>query len=216
VSSPGGGVRMGPMKATQAKSQGHKAQKQAARTAAPLSSEGIVAPPPPGPLLPPAGPLMPPTGAPREEDHRIVGELVDTGAETITELSPEEQVMFASLLTCGRRSKTLHLLDHTVVVESLCGDDDLRIGLYAKDYVGSLGEQRAYQIAVAAAGIRTIDGRPLTNTLYEQADNDALFDEKVAKVAKMYPTVIAAVYRGVLDAEKEFVELVTKLGKLPG
>jgi hypothetical protein len=205
---------MGSIKASQAKS--HKRQQEAARAvAAPLSSEGIVAPPPPGPLLPPAGPLPPP-GAPREEDHRIVGELVDTGPPPVTELSPEEQVMFASLLTCGRRSKTIHLLDHTVVVESLCGDDDLRIGLYAKNYVGSLSEQRAYQIAVAAAGIRTIDGGPLAGSLYENADNDALFDEKVKKVAKMYPTVIAAIYRGVLDAEKEFVELVTKLGKLPG
>jgi hypothetical protein len=165
-------------------------------------------------MLPP-GPLPPP-GAPKEEDHRVVGELVDTGQETITELSPEEQVMFASLMTCGRRSKTIHLLDHTVVVESLCGDDDLRIGLYAKNYVASLGEQRAYQIAVTAAAIRTIDGKPFVDSLYEKADNDALFDEKVAKVAKMYPIVIAAIYRAALDAEKEFVELVTKLGKLPG
>ena len=32
----------------------------------------------------------------------------------------------------------------------------------------------------------------------------------------MYPTVIAAVYRGVMEAEKEFVELCTRLGKLDG
>ena len=119
--------------------------------------------PPPQPLAPPqefTPPPMPPTGAPREEDHRIVGELLPTEPES-EELSPEEQVTFASLLTCGRRSKVITVLDHTVVVQTLCGDDDLRIGLYAKPYAGSLGEQRAYQIAVAAAGIRSIDGRPL-------------------------------------------------------
>ena len=124
--------------------------------------------------------------------------------------------MFASLMTCGRRTKVAHILDHTVVVQTLCGDDDLRIGLYVKEYVGSMGEQRAYQIAVAAAGIRTIDGQPLVQSLFAEADNDALFDQKVAKVAQMYPTVINRIYRAVMDAEKEFVELATKLGKLDG
>ena len=132
------------------------------------------------------------------------------------ELSPEEQVMFASLLTCGRRTKTLHLLDHTVVVQTLCGDDDLRIGLYCKEYKDSIGEQRAYQIGVAAAGIRSIDGVPVVSSLYESADPGALFDEKIVKVAAMYPTVINKIYRAVMDAEREFVELATKLGKLGG
>lgn len=161
--------------------------------------------------------VAPPAGeptAPRQEDHRIVG---DAPEEEVTEdLSPEEQVMFASLLTCGRRSKTLHIFDHTVVVQSLCGDDDLRVGMYAKQFAGTLGEQRAYQIGVAAAGLRSINGRPLVESLFDQGDSDAasaLFDQKVAKVAKMYPSVIQRVYRGVLDAEKEFMELADRLGK---
>ena len=64
--------------------------------------------------------------------------------------------------------------------------------------------------------IRTIDGQPLVQSLFAEADNDALFDQKVAKVAQMYPTVINRIYRAVMDAEKEFVELATKLGKLDG
>ena len=163
---------------------------------------------------------MPPTGAfAAIEDEHEGGVLVGdpfSEAEEVTDLSPEEEVMFASLMTCGRRTKVAHILDHTVVVQTLCGDDDLRIGLYVKDYVGSMGEQRAYQIAVAAAGIRSIDGQPLVQSLYAEADNDALFDQKVAKVAQMYPTVINRIYRAVMDAEKEFVELATKLGKLDG
>lgn len=156
-------------------------------------------------------PQMPPTGAeePFFDDKPAQEELGE-------ELSPEEQIMFASLLTCGRRSKTIHFLDHTVVVQTLSCDDDLRIGLYVKDFQGSLGEQRAYQVGVAAAGIRTIDGVPLVTTLYEQAGNDALFQQKVDKVAQMYPTVINRIYRAVMDAEKEFVELATRLGKLDG
>ena len=169
-----------------------------------------------GPLVSPLA-QAPPSGAiegPREEDHRLVDDPVVEEVEE--ELSPEEQVMFASLLTCGRRTKAITLFDHTVVVQTLCGDDDLRIGLYAKEYVGSLGEQRAYQIGVAAAGVRTIDGRPFVDSLFEGAEESALFDQKATKMAKLYPTVINKIYRAVLDAEKEFVELATRLGKLDG
>lgn len=160
------------------------------------STDPTEVPPPP-----PLGPI---------EEGESGGLLV---AEEVPELTPEEQVTFASLLTCGRRTKTLHILDHTVVVQTLCGSDDLRIGLYAKPYAESVGEQRAYRIAVCAAGIVSIDGQPLVGSLFEQADNDALFDQKVKIVEKMYPTVITAIYKGVLEAEKEFVELVTRLGK---
>lgn len=159
---------------------------------------------------------LPPMDDAPEEDRQLVGEPQSFEEQEEVELSPEEQVMFATLLTCGRRSKVIHVFHHTVVVQSLCGDDDLRIGLYVKDYQGSLGEQRAYQIGVAAAGIRTINGEPLVPTLYAQAGDDALFDAKVAKVAKMYPTVINRVYRAVMDAEKEFVKLSERLGKSDG
>lgn len=157
----------------------------------------------------------PPPPMPEEEGGRLVGETA-APEEEIVELSPEEQITFASLLTCGRRSKTIHIMDHTVVVETLCADDDLRIGLFVKDYAGSLGEQRAYQVGVAAAGIRSIDGRPLVQSLFEQAEQEALFDQKVDIVRKMYPTVINRIYRAVMDGEKEFVTLATRLGKLDG
>jgi hypothetical protein len=158
--------------------------------------------------------FLPPQGA--EEDRHPVQEQAPAPPPEPIELSPEEQVMFSSLLTCGRRSKTVRIFDHTVVVQTLCGDDDLRVGLYAKQYTGTFGEQRAYQIAVAAAGIRTIDGKPFAQALFEEAADDALFDSKTAKMAQMYPHVINMVYRAVMDAEQEFVELATRLGKLDG
>lgn len=167
------------------------------------STDPTEAPPPP----------MPPEA--EQEDHRVVGDLPPE-VEQEEDLSPEEQVMFASLLTCGRRSKTITLFDHTVVVQTLNGDDDLRISLYVKDYQASIGEQRAYQIGVAAAGIRTVNGVPMIPTLYENADPDDLFDQKVKKVAQMYPHVIKKIYDTVLDAEKEFITLANRLGKFDG
>lgn len=183
------------------------------------------------PIIAPPEEFVPPLGAPTfvdteppiiagglpptEEDHRLVDSPAEEEPEA-EDLSPEEQVMFASLLTCGRRTKMVKVLDHVVVVQTLNCDDDLRIGLWAKPYVASLGEQRAYQIGVAAAGIRSIDGQPFVNPLYSDADESALFDEKAAKVSKMYPHVVQRIHRAVLDAEKEFVALVDRLGKSSG
>lgn len=167
-----------------------------------ISPDGYVAPPP---ILPPSG-VKKPTEVP----------VPDTSEKESEGLSPEEHALFSSLLTCGRKINTVDIFNHIVVVHSLCGDDDLRIGLYVKEFQGSLGESRAYQIGVAAAGIETIDGTPLVTPLFANADESTLFDEKVKRVAKMYPVVINRIYRAVLDAEKDFVELTVRLGKSNG
>lgn len=186
----------------------------------------IAPPPPPGaPWEPPAEHVLrstdPADNPEFEEDvpevaGTLVGEPLGDPEDEGDALSPEEELMFSTLLTCGRRSKTIKVMDHTVVVQTLNNDDDLRIGLWIKDYQGSLGEQRAYQVGVAAAGIRSIDGKPVVKTLFQEADQDALFAEKVAIVQKMYPHATRRIYDAVIDAEKEFVQLVETLGKSNG
>lgn len=195
--------------------------------AIPVGARGDAQLAPPEQFVPPAPPPeqvlastdpdeapQPPPGAGEEPFFR--DEAPAPTEPEAEELSPEEEVMFASLLTCGRRSKTIKILDHTVVVESLNNDDDMRIGLFVKEYQGSIGDHRAYQVAVAAAGIRTFDGRPLATTVYQGVDESALFDEKVAIVRKMYPFVTKRIFDAVIDAEKEFVGLVERLGKSNG
>lgn len=171
----------------------------------------FVAPPPQQLPVHGGGPhenLIPP--APPEQGRKVDD---DTKEEDPGEsLEPHEMALFVTLLTCGRKTKQLEIFNHVVVVQTLCGDDDLRVAMFVKEYQGTLGEQRAYQIAVAAAGVRSIDGAPLATPL-GPADEGLLFQEKVKKVSAMYPTVINKIYRGVLDAEKEFVELAERLGK---
>lgn len=176
-----------------------------------IPPESYVASPVPGEgILPPQGVQVTPTQV------SIPQEDLEKQDPDVEKLTPEEHALFASLLTCGRKTNTVDIFNHIVVVQSLCGDDDLRIGMYVKDYQGSLGESRAYQIGVAAAGIRTIDGTPLVTSLFADADEATLFDEKVKRVSKMYPVVINRIYRAVLDAEKDFVELTVRLGKSDG
>lgn len=149
-----------------------------------------------------------------EDDRQKVDE--DAG-EKITELTDEERTWFSTLLTCGRRHKTITVMgDHKVAIQTLNADDDLRIGLYTKEFKDSDAYPRAYQIAVCASGIRTVDDRPLYQPITEGEDDNAVFMEKVSRMSKFYPVVITEIYRAIMDLDTEFAELARKLGKLSG
>lgn len=136
--------------------------------------------------------------------------------EQVTELSDQERLLFGQLLTVGQRSKTINVLGHTVTIQSLRVSDDLRIGLYCKAYEDTKAYQRAYQVAVCAAGIRAINGIPLYQSLTGAEGDDEVFDHKVEVLKDYYPVVITEIYRAVMDLDQEFVELAIKLGKLKG
>jgi len=164
--------------------------------------------------------LAPPT----MPDRRLVADPTDpddepqaAGEEPVTELTDQERIDFASLLTCGRRSKTITVMGHPVVIQTLTTADEMRIGLFTKRYLDSqLGFQRAYQVAVCAAGIRELQGAPLFSSLRETTSEDEVFDKGVEAVKALYPIVVTQVYQAIMDLEREFAELAIKLGKLPG
>lgn len=153
------------------------------------------------------------------EDRVVVGELQETeeqAEEELTELTDDERALFQSLLTIGQRTKTINVFDHTVVVQSLRVSDDLRISLYTKKYEDSRGLARAYQLAVCAAGVQSIDGQPIFQPLSQNASEDEAFDKKAEYLQDFYPIVINQMYNAILALDTEFMELAEKLGKLKG
>lgn len=169
--------------------------------------------------------LKPPTRFtpdPEEPDRHIVGELVteedpdadpDKGEDV--ELTDAERRDFATLITCGRRSKKITVMGHAVVIQTLTTADEMRVGLFTKRFSDTtLGFQRAYQVGVCAAGIRTVQGRPLFSDLREITDEDEIFDRKAEAVQEYYPVVVTQIYQAIMDLEREFAELAIKLGKL--
>ena len=168
----------------------------------------------------PVDPTIDPDLAP-PEPRRVVGELIDTEVveeePQVTELTDQERADFASLLTCGRRSKKISVMGHTVRIQTLKTGDEMRVGLFTKKYLESqLGFQRAYQVAVCAAGIREVQGKPLFRDLRDITDEDEIFDKNVEAVMEFYPIVITQIYQAIMDLEREFAQLAIKLGKLSG
>jgi len=154
------------------------------------------------------------------EDRRIVGELVYEEVEPEgppePTLTSEDRINLARLLTVGRRSKTINVHGHQVVIQTLKSADEMRIGLYTKDYLDSQGFSRAYQIGVCAAGIQDIKNQPLWTALKEIDDPDEIFKRNVEALLEFYPIVISQIYQAIMDLEREYAELAIKLGKSQG
>lgn len=171
------------------------------------------------PVDPAVEPDLAPPAPPR---RRVAADDADTlpppePAPEVTELTDAERRDFATLMTCGRRSKTITVMGHPVVIQTLTTADEMRIGLYTKPYLETqLGFQRAYQVAVCAAGVREVQGKPLFSSLREITSDDEIFDKSVEEIKKFYPVVVTQVYQAIMDLEREFAELAIKLGKLPG
>lgn len=169
----------------------------------------------------PVDPAIDPDLAPPETSRRIVGELIEEEVEEpeveVTELTPDERREFLSLLTCGRRIKTITVMGHPVKIQTLTTGDEMRIGLFTKKYLESqLGFQRAYHAAVCAAGILELQGKPLWRELSPVTSEDEIFEKSVDAVIKMYPIVVTQIFQAIMDLEREFAELAIKLGKLKG
>lgn len=155
-------------------------------------------------------------------DITRVGELEeadgeeDTGPE-VTELTPEERQQFDSLLTIGKRIKKVIVLDRPVVIASLMVDDIIRVGEKVKPYRDSeVAFPKAYQAAVCAASIKSVDGQSWENTFEANPDPDVLFEQKWERVIRFYPLVVQNIYQEIITLDAEFAELAEKLGKLKG
>jgi hypothetical protein len=167
--------------------------------------------------------LTPPS---RGEDRHIVGDLITAeeissappAEPEVTELTDQERADFAALITVGRRTKKITVMDHQVVIQTLKTGDEMRIGLFTKPYLETQGFSRAYQVAVCAAGIKEVDGKPLWRSLsaVEDLNEDEAFRKGVEVVEDYYPIVVSQIYQGIMDLEREFADLAIKLGKLSG
>lgn len=168
---------------------------------------------------PPRDPALEDPDIAPPEPRRVVGELVEEEIppeQQVTKLTDEERRDFATLMTIGRRTKDIVVMDHPVTIRTLKTADEMRIGLFTKEYLDSQGFSRAYQVGVCAAGIVEIDGMPPYTPLSDKEAPREVFRKTADKISEYYPIVISQVYDAIIALEREFADLALKLGKLPG
>lgn len=138
-------------------------------------------------------------------------------AEEVVELTNDERMELSSLFTVGRRTEIIDVYGHPVCIESLSVADDLRIGLYRRDFIDAPpADSRSYQIGVCAAGIRTVDGVPLYTPITAEEGAEEVFAKKIAKVRELYPPVVSDIYQAILLLDEKHAALREKLKKQKG
>ena len=135
-------------------------------------------------------------------------------SEQITELTDEERAQFRTLLTVGQLTHSFDLFEHKITIATMTTDDELRVGLVTKPYQDTQAWARAYQAAVCAAAIRTVDHKPLAVELTDDADPSVRFQHRLDVVLRYNPLVVQYIYSEYLKLEGKFAELARKLGKL--
>ena len=83
--------------------------------------------------------------------------------EQLLKSFPEEwKTEFEGLLYLGHLEKEVTSIPfHTFVVRTLTVNEKLAISLLTKEFQDTLGYGRSYRAAVVAAGLQSVDGRPL-------------------------------------------------------
>lgn len=163
---------------------------------------------------PPVDRIRVDTGEEVEATRPLTEEEVEEDSP-ITELTTEERDHFETLLTIGRITRTVEVFGHKIQLTTVTTEDMMKVGLACKDYKGSEGYARAYQSAVVAACIRSVNGESWNNAL-APGDEEGVYYEKLAKVRRLYPLVVFEIYQRAMELEAEFAELVNKVGKVKG
>lgn len=150
--------------------------------------------------------------APTSQERKMIE---DIGLNDPIELTDEEEQAFSDLLFIGRKEKLIHIAGHTILVCTLTTDVELQLGLLTKEFQGSDGYARAYKVAVVAASIKEIDGRPFYQSLSVEESEDVAYvvRKKFEKVQKYYPILLEMIYTQIVELEKELSPLVDKLKK---
>lgn len=168
----------------------------------------------------PVDPAVDPDIAPPDfnEGRIIVGDPIveeEEPEEETTVLTDEERADLHKLLTVGRRHKKVVILDHTVQLQTIKSADEMRMGLATKPYLESHGFARAHKTALCAAAVIEIDGSPVYRSMVP-IDDDEHYRKTFEKLQEYYPLAIDLIYDEAMKLEREFGDLLVKLGKLKG
>ena len=134
-------------------------------------------------------------------------ETVSTASDAFPDKWKEE---FKGLLYLGHLEKEVTSIPfHKFVVRTLTVNEKLEVSLLTKDYIDTIGYNRAYRAAVVAAGLVSVDNRPLLPS--DTKTN--IFRQKWEYVTTgWYDAVIDTLYQEIDTLEGKVLEVLQELG----
>lgn len=149
----------------------------------------------------------PPLGV-SEVSEQAVGK--DNTSHKTSTFSEEYKLPFEGLLYLGKLSKAVTVFGHKFIVKTLNDAEVLEVFQLLIPYKESQGYTKAYRVAVLAAAIEEVDGKPLYSPL--SPSEEGILRRKFEEVTKWYRCTTEAVYSEYLEFEKEVEAMVVEVG----
>src|SRR5690606_3529884 len=120
------------------------------------------------------------------------------------------------LLYIGRLTDDFYWLGHHFVIRTLTMGEIIEVGLLHKEYAGSLADVKAYQAAVVAGCVVSVDGKPLPMPLTNDPQDTELINKFQYVLRSWYPPTLDVVYERYLLLEARANQVIEAMGKAQG
>lgn len=164
-----------------------------------------------------------PSSGPSRESHRATQDESSGSAEPsgtpepdLPAFDPRYREDFEGLMYLGKLTDTFDWMGHRFTIRTLVTDEILEVGIVHKPYVGSLADVKAYQAAVVAACVESVDGRPISIPLTNNDEDTSLRNKFNYVRRNWFPPVLDVIYEKYLLLEVRVSEVLDAMKKASG
>ena len=152
------------------------------------------------------------------EPHQSLDEPFDETSEEedLPEFDPSHRLDFEGLLYLGKLTDTFTWLGHKFVIRTLTVGEILEVGLIHREHVGTLAEAKAYQAAVTAACVVSVDGKQMPVPLTNEKTDTLLINRFEYVLNNWFPPTLDAIYERYLLLEDRVQKVIDEMGKGSG
>lgn len=136
--------------------------------------------------------------------------------EPMPEFDPQWRSAFEGLCYIGKLRREFDAYGHPVVIRTMVTDEVLEVGLLSAPYIGTLGEMKAYQAALVAGCVVSIDGKPLPMPLTDVEGDTPLANRFNYVKSHWFSPVLDRVYQEYLLLEVQVDMVMKSLGEASG
>lgn len=124
---------------------------------------------------------------------------------------------FDGLMYLGALTKTFEWVGHKFVIRTLTADEYLMVALLTKPYANSIGEARAYNTAMVAMCVVSVDGQPLPLPIMAEKNDAAWAHQRFNYVkSRWFNFTIDLVNSQFLELEFRANEVLRQMGEASG
>lgn len=167
-----------------------------------------------------------PTTSPAPSRAAAPGSIGDTSGEDEDNPQPDEgplpefdrsvRDVFYGLMYVGALTSTFEWIDHEFVIRTLTTEELFEVALAIKPYQGTRAEQKAYQTAVVAACVVTVDDRALPAPLSTDERDTGFLNRFNYIKRNWFPPVIDEVFSRYFELEVTSNKVLEAMGNRSG